>query len=76
MMIAASILGLYGMILFYIVINVHLVGLRSFGSYYTAPIAPYQFSNWLDLIFRAPTSVLRKRPMELKTKDDITQQKQ
>jgi spore germination protein len=73
MMIAASILGLYGMILFYILINTHLVGLRSFGCYYTAPIAPYQFANWLDLLFRAPISVLRKRSIELKPMDDIKQ---
>jgi spore germination protein len=73
MMIAASILGLYGMILLYIAINIHLVGLRSFGSYYTAPIAPYHFPSWLDLVLRAPTSVLRRRSVEPKTLDDSKQ---
>ncbi|WP_235820506.1 spore germination protein [Halalkalibacter krulwichiae] len=73
MMIAASILGLYGMILFYIAINIHLVGLRSFGSYYTAPIAPYDFPSWLDLIWRAPTSILRKRSVEPETQDNTRQ---
>ncbi|WP_413379142.1 spore germination protein [Alkalihalobacillus sp. 1P02AB] len=73
MMIVASVLGLYGMILLFIVISVHLVGLRSFGSYYTAPFAPYHFPSWLDLFLRAPTSVLRRRSAEPKTVDDIKQ---
>ena len=61
MMIAAALFGLFGIVIGYILINIHLVGLRSFGYYYTSPFAPYHFSNWLDLVIRAPVSLLTKR---------------
>ncbi|WP_096200826.1 spore germination protein [Bacillus sp. FJAT-45350] len=68
-MLAAASFGLFGIVIMYILINTHLVGLRSFGSYYTSPFAPYQFSDWLDLVIRAPVSLQKKRPAEPKTKD-------
>ncbi|WP_096435891.1 spore germination protein [Alteribacter populi] len=69
MMLAAATLGLYGMILVYICINIHLVGLRSFGSYYLSPFAPFHLLDWLDVVFRAPMSVMKSRPLEPKDKD-------
>ncbi|MDV2883643.1 spore germination protein [Alkalihalophilus pseudofirmus] len=72
-MIAASMFGLYGIVISYITINVHLVGLRSFGSYYTSPFAPFRYKDWLDLVFRAPLSQQRTRTNEPGTLDDIKQ---
>jgi spore germination protein len=72
-MIAASIFGLYGIVISYILINIHLVGLRSFGSYYTSPFAPFNYKDWLDLLYRAPLSLLRSRTDEPKTLDDNKQ---
>ncbi|MEC2073353.1 spore germination protein [Alkalihalophilus marmarensis] len=72
-MIAASMFGLYGIVISYITINVHLVGLRSFGSYYTSPFAPFRYKDWLDLVFRAPLSQQRTRTNEPRTLDDIKQ---
>ncbi|OIJ21936.1 spore germination protein [Anaerobacillus alkalidiazotrophicus] len=69
MMLSAAVFGLYGLVMVYIFINIHLVGLRSLGAYYTAPFAPYQFGDWLDLLIRAPISVLTKRSTELKPRD-------
>ncbi|OIJ16562.1 spore germination protein [Anaerobacillus alkalilacustris] len=69
MMLSAAVFGLYGLVMVYIFINIHLVGLRSLGAYYTAPFAPYHFGDWLDLLIRAPLSVLTKRSTELKSPD-------
>lgn len=72
-MIAAATFGLYGIILVYILINIHLVGLRSFGSYYTSPFAPYRFLDWLDLVIRAPVTLQRIRTDEPRTLDNKKQ---
>lgn len=69
MMISAAIFGLYGIIIVYILLNIHLVGLRSLGTYYTSPFAPYRFSEWLDMVIRAPLSLINQRFQELKPED-------
>lgn len=75
MMGAAAAFGLYGIIIIYICINIHLVGLRSLGTtYYTSPFAPYRFRDWLDLVIRAPLSMQLWRTDYLLT-DDTKKQK-
>ncbi|MFN7249244.1 MAG: spore germination protein [Anaerobacillus sp.] len=69
MMLSAAAFGLYGIVIVYIFLNIHLVGLRSLGTYYTSPFAPYRFNEWKDLIIRLPLSVLTERFTELKPKD-------
>ncbi|MFC2949470.1 spore germination protein [Virgibacillus sediminis] len=61
-MIAAAFLGLYGIVLLYIAINVHLVNLKSFGIPYTAPFSPSFPGAWKDLVLRAPMSMMTRRP--------------
>ncbi|AXF57437.1 spore germination protein [Salicibibacter kimchii] len=73
LMIAAALFGLYGIMLVYIAINVHLVGLRSFGSYYTSPFAPYNLADLMDAVVRFPTTVLRKRPSKPRKGDEFRQ---
>ncbi|ARK30183.1 spore germination protein [Halalkalibacter krulwichiae] len=68
-MISAAFLGLFGIVISYILINIHLVSLRSFGSYYTSPFAPYKVKEWLDLMIRAPLVLLKDRPAEPKVMD-------
>jgi len=60
MLLAAS-FGLFGIIFGYILINIHLTGLRSFDTYYTSPFAPYRFLDLFDTIIRPPLMVNRKR---------------
>jgi spore germination protein len=72
-MIFAAIFGLYGIVIAYILINIHLVGLRSMGSYYLSPFAPYNFKDWLDLVFRAPISLHKTRTDEPESVDDTKQ---
>lgn len=64
LMVAAAVFGLYGIVLVYILINIHLVGLKSFGSFYLSPFAPFSKKDWKDLIMRFPLSVQRTRTSE------------
>lgn len=68
-MIAASFLGLYGIVMVFVMICMHLIRLQSFGVPYLAPIAPSFKKDWLDMFIRAPVSVLTSRPSFMKTKD-------
>ena len=62
MMLVAGTLGLYGIMLGYIMINVHLVKLKSFGIDYLAPYVPYRLRNWKDLMISDPIKKMRQRP--------------
>ncbi len=55
-------LGLFGLILGLMAILAHLVSLKSFGINYFAPITPYRFRDWKDLLVRAPLVYLKERP--------------
>ncbi|WP_096187093.1 spore germination protein [Evansella halocellulosilytica] len=61
LMLFAALFGLFGVIVGYIMINIHLVGLRSFGRYYTSPFAPYRIFDLIDTIIRLPLSVNQLR---------------
>ncbi|QOR67837.1 spore germination protein [Cytobacillus suaedae] len=68
-MLAAALFGFYGLLLAYIMINIHLTNLTSYGVPYTAPFAPAFFPDWKDLIIRAPLAMETKRPEMLQPKD-------
>lgn len=68
-MIAATLFGFYGIILFYIVINIHVSNLKSFGVPYTTPAGPMFWHDWKDFVLRAPLLMLKKRPKFLQPKD-------
>ncbi|WP_238343619.1 spore germination protein [Gracilibacillus saliphilus] len=61
--------GLYGIIIGYIMVNIHIVNLKSIGVPYSTPFAPTFFKDWEDLIFRKPIPLLTKRPQYMETKD-------
>ncbi|WP_156291042.1 spore germination protein [Oceanobacillus salinisoli] len=67
--IAAAFLGLYGIVIVYIMINIHIVNLKSMGIPYSTPFAPTFTNDWKDLVLRAPITKLTKRPSYLKTMD-------
>ncbi|WP_199620175.1 spore germination protein [Paenibacillus alkalitolerans] len=69
-MLAAGVFGLFGIIMVYIMINIHIANLKSFGVPYSTPFAPFFTSDWKDLLFRAPLMMLRKRPQMLQTDDE------
>lgn len=62
LMLLSGSLGLFGLILGLLAILAHLVSLKSFGINYFAPITPYRFSDWKDLLVRAPLVYQKNRP--------------
>lgn len=70
---AAGFLGLYGVMLFFIMLTVHLVKLKSFGVNYLAPLIPYRPGDWKDFVLRLPVMNMKKRPQMLKTEDKTRQ---
>ncbi len=70
-MIAAAVFGLFGVVLSFIAINIHLTNLKSFGVPYLTPFVPSLMSDWKDLILRAPITMLRKRPQMLHPQDQV-----
>ncbi|TXK83684.1 spore germination protein [Paenibacillus sp. N3.4] len=69
MLLSAS-FGLYGIIISIILIYLHLVTLRSFGTPYLSATAPVQFSDWKDVLVRAPWWLMKKRPILYGSKSD------
>src|SRR5690606_17576612 len=68
-MLAAAIFGLYGIVLVYIMINIHVVNLKSFGIPSSTPFTPTMVGDWKDLVIRAPMTMLTERPKFLAPKD-------
>lgn len=69
-MFAAAIFGIYGVVLTFIMIMIHLTNLTSIGYPYLAPFTPQMPQDWKDLILRAPVTFLKKRPKSLHPKDE------
>ncbi|HIW33208.1 MAG TPA: spore germination protein [Candidatus Paenibacillus intestinavium] len=67
-MMFASILGLYGTIIFFLLLCTHMIHLRSFGLPYLSPISPMQAADNKDVLLRSPLTFLRDKPKSLKTK--------
>ncbi|OUQ88006.1 hypothetical protein B5G50_13480 [Brevibacillus brevis] len=61
-MIAASILGIYGMLVLLLLILGHMANLRSFGVPYLSPLGPMSIGDLKDVLIRAPWSMMEKRP--------------
>ncbi|ABP68342.1 GerA spore germination protein [Caldicellulosiruptor saccharolyticus DSM 8903] len=61
--IMASICGLYGIMLVWILMLIHLCHLKSFGVNFFAPIAPTVLHDLKDVFVRFPWSILKKRPI-------------
>jgi len=70
-MLCAAILGLYGVVLFFLFMTSHLVKLKSFGVSYMSPAVPYRLSEWKDLMVRMPLMMMKRRPKMMHTKDPL-----
>ncbi|WP_246333868.1 spore germination protein [Thermoactinomyces mirandus] len=69
----AALIGLYGLVLFFLLMTIHLVRLESFGYPYLAPAAPVRVQDLKDLLFRAPLFRMKRRPQLLKPEDQVRQ---
>lgn len=65
LLIPASIVGLYGLLIAALALFVHLTSLRSFGVPYFAPLAPVLFGDWKDLFIRTRLSKMRIAPKSI-----------
>ena len=73
MIIAAAIIGLYGIVLSLILLLIHLVKLNSFGVPYLAPVVNPDIDDFKDVYIRMPFNYFKTRPGYMKTKDKIRQ---
>lgn len=62
MMILAGTMGLYGILLGSIALQIHISSLRSFGVPYFSPVAPLDVNGLKDVLVRAPRWGMIKRP--------------
>jgi spore germination protein KA len=65
--IISGMFGLYGVMIGLILINNHLLSLKSFGVPYLSPIVPGNFEGMKDTVFRAPLWWMKRRPTMLHT---------
>ncbi len=70
-MFCAAVYGLYGVLLFFLLLCSHLVKLKSFGVSYASPAVPYRLSDWKDFMVRMPLQMMKRRPKMMQTKDPI-----
>lgn len=69
-LILASVLGLYGVILGILAVTVHLCSLHSFGESYLGGMLNVELlSDWKDSLMRFPAKMLKKRPKEFGAQD-------
>lgn len=67
MVILAGLFGLYGVMIGFILIQNHLLSLKSFGVPYMSPIVPGNFQGMKDSVMRAPLWWMPRRPTQLHT---------
>lgn len=72
-MLAAAVMGLYGVMIALLIVLVHLTSLRSFGMPYFMPLAPLIARSLADIVVRAPWWALRKRPPLISQEDEVRQ---
>ncbi|AVX21181.1 MULTISPECIES: spore germination protein [Carboxydocella] len=71
LMVAAALLGMYGVILGFILLNIHFVRLKSFGVVYIQPAVPFNLRDWKDVIFRLPWQAMKLRPSTFNARDEV-----
>lgn len=74
MMIVAAIYGLYGVTLGVIALLIHLVSIKSFGTPFMSPLAPFEPEDIKDSPFvRLPWYYFKRRPRHLDPNDLVRQ---
>ena len=78
LLLLASCLGFYGLVIGLSAVLVNILNLRSFGISQVSPVASFKQQNIKDLFIRAPIGIMKDRPvtsvnpvrMEIKNNDD------
>lgn len=71
LMLAAAMLGMYGVILGFILLNIHFVRLKSFGVVYIQPAVPFNLRDWKDVVIRLPWQAMKLRPSTFNARDEV-----
>lgn len=61
-LIFSGILGLFGIMLFFILIMTRMVTLSSFGIPYLSPLVPFNYKQITDILLRRPWIYMNRRP--------------
>lgn len=70
LILAASVLGMFGIILVFIMLCIHVVNLKSMGTPYSSQFAPHFLGDLKNILIRAPIMALKERPAYLRTEDE------
>ncbi|PFD96700.1 spore germination protein [Bacillus cereus] len=73
---AATLFGLYGIILALITLAIHIMNLKSVGIPYFTPLAPAFYKDWKEEVALLPRAMLKTRPDYLQTKDKTLRSKE
>lgn len=68
-MIAASVFGLYGIMILFFLLIIHLCQLKSFGVPYMAPFGPLNWRDLKDTVVRVPWEFMIQRPSIFRPQD-------
>ncbi len=74
LMLAAGMLGFFGIFACLLIIAIHLTGLTSFGVPYMGPLAPLVPSSLADTFLRVPLRAMKKRPALMRPEDPVRRQ--
>ncbi|NIK21851.1 spore germination protein [Paenibacillus lupini] len=70
----AGTLGLYGIVLGFLCIVLHVASLRSFGVPYLAPLGPITVTSLKDILIRVPIWARGPRPLATGNSDSVREQ--
>lgn len=74
LMCCAAMLGLYGVMLGFILLLIHLVKIESYGVPYFEPLAPFNTKDFKDSLFiRVPWKYMKQRPQYINNQDKVRQ---
>jgi hypothetical protein len=66
---ASTFLGLYGIVMAWLLILIHMASLEDFNIRYLSDYSPYDLQLFRDIVLKAPKSLIKRRPEYLKTED-------
>lgn len=73
LLIVSAVMGGFGIIIGLICVLIHLVTLRSFGTPYLSPLAPFVAQDQKDVFIRAPLWSMTTRPANIGAQDSKNQ---
>ena len=73
LLILSGLMGGFGIAMGLFALFIHLASLRSFGTPYLSPLAPFNTSDMKDTFIRAPLWTMHKRPKDISQLDTTRQ---